>query len=66
MSECSPLVMARLYSDVASAFMVHMSEDAATLDAIGQLEMRAIATDILMPDRAERARLAGEALKAMA
>ncbi len=65
-SECSPLVMARLYSDVASAFMVHMSEDAATLDAIGQLEMRAIATDILMPDRAERARLAGEALKAMA
>jgi len=65
-NECSPVVMAELYSDVASAFMVHTTEDQATLDQVAAHGLRPIVTDILMPNRTERARLAGEALEAMA
>lgn len=65
-NECSPVVMARLYRDVASVFMVHHTEPPETLAAITELGLRPVATDILMPDRTERARLAREALEAMA
>jgi LPPG:FO 2-phospho-L-lactate transferase len=64
--ECSPVVMAELYSDVAGAFMVHTTEDPATIAAIEAYDMRPVSTDILMPDRAGRARLAQEALEALA
>lgn len=65
-NECSPVVMAELYRDVASAFMVHSSEDQAILDQVAAHGLRPVVTDILMPNRTERARLAGEALEAMA
>lgn len=63
--ECSPRVMAELYRDVAGTFVVHVDEDAATLAAIEELGVRAVARDILMPNRTERARLAREVLEVM-
>lgn len=64
-SECSPTVMADLYRDVAATFVVHDEEDAATLSAITSLGVRPVARDILMPDRAQRARLASEVLEVL-
>jgi len=64
-SECSPVVMARLYADVAATFLIHDTEPAEVHDAIGAMDVRPVGTDILMPDRAERARLAAEALEAV-
>lgn len=65
-NECSPLVMATMYADVASAFVIHGSETAEVRDAIAARGIRPVVTDILMPDRAHRARLAGEVLESMA
>jgi LPPG:FO 2-phospho-L-lactate transferase len=64
-SECSSTQMARLYADVASVFLLDM-RDADEADDIAALGLRPVVTDILMPDRDQRARLAGEVLAAMA
>lgn len=63
--ECSPVVMARLYADVAGTFLIHSSEPPAVHEQIRALGVRPVATDILMGDRNERARLAREALEAL-
>ncbi len=65
-NECSSVTMAALYRDVASAFVIHHTEGPEVHDAIAAVGVRPVATDILMPDRAERARLAGEVLESMA
>ncbi len=63
--ECSPVSMARLYADVAATFLIHDTEPPDVHAAIAALDVRPVAADILMPDRDERARLAGEALEAV-
>lgn len=65
-NECSSTIMASLYADVASAFVIHDTEGTEVHAAIASHDMRPVATDILMPDRVQRARLAGEVLEAMA
>ena len=63
-TECSAVVMARLYADVAATFLIHDSEPAATVAAVAASGTRPVRCDILMGDRAGRARLAGDALEA--
>jgi LPPG:FO 2-phospho-L-lactate transferase len=63
--ECSATQMARIYADVAAAFVLDAS-DAAEAPAIAALGVRPVLADALMPDRPARARLAGEALEALA
>lgn len=63
--ECSALQMARIYADVAGTFVLD-SADAAETAAVEALGVRPVLTDVLMPDRASRARLAGECLAAVA
>lgn len=65
-SECSARVMARLYADVAGTFLIHESEPSDVHEAIAAMGVRAVASDILMGDRAARARLAGIALETLA
>jgi LPPG:FO 2-phospho-L-lactate transferase len=62
--ECSALQMARIYADVAATFLLDDRDagEAATVAAVG---VRPVVTDILMPDRAARARLADAALAAV-
>lgn len=62
--ECSSTQMARMYADVASVFLLD-TRDADEAGAIAALGMTPIVTDILMPDRDQRARLAREVLAAM-
>ena len=64
-AECSATQMARIYADVAATFVLD-STDAAEAPAIEALGVRPVLTDALMPDRPARARLAGEALEAVA
>jgi LPPG:FO 2-phospho-L-lactate transferase len=62
--ECSATQMARLYADVAATFVL----DGADVDeapAIEALGVRPVTTDILMPDRSQRQRLAHEVLSTM-
>jgi LPPG:FO 2-phospho-L-lactate transferase len=61
--ECSATQMARIYADVAAAFVLD-DADAGEVPAIEALGVRAVLTDALMPDRAARARLAATALEA--
>jgi len=63
-TECSAAVMARLYADVIATFLIHESEPAATAAAVAASGIRPVQCDILMSDRAGRARLAREALEA--
>jgi LPPG:FO 2-phospho-L-lactate transferase len=63
--ECSALQMARIYADVAGAFVLDAS-DADEAAAIAALGVRPALADALMPDRPARARLAAEALEALA
>jgi LPPG:FO 2-phospho-L-lactate transferase len=63
--ECSATQMARIYADVAGTFVLD-SSDAAEAPAVDALGVRPVLTDVLMPDRPARARLAGEALGALA
>jgi LPPG:FO 2-phospho-L-lactate transferase len=63
--ECSSTQMARLYADVAGTFLLDV-RDAAEAEAVAALGVRPVVTDILMPDREQRARLAREALEAVA
>ena len=56
--------MARLYADVVATFVLD-DADADEIPAIEALGVRAVATDILMPNRLRRQRLAGEVLQAV-
>ncbi len=62
--ECSATQMARMYADVAATF-VFDAADAGETAAIETLGMRPVVTDILMPDRGQRERLAAEVLHAV-
>jgi LPPG:FO 2-phospho-L-lactate transferase len=62
--DCSAAVMARLYADVAATFLIHVTEDVDTVAAVAAAGVRPVSCDILMTDRAGRARLAREALEA--
>lgn len=61
--ECSALQMARIYADVAATFVLD-HRDEAEAAAVAALGVRPVLSDALMPDRAARARLAGEVLAA--
>ncbi len=63
--ECSATQMARIYADVAGTFVLHDTDrdEAAVIDGLG---VRAVTTDVLMPDRPSRARLASAVLEAVA
>ena len=64
-TECSPAVMARLYADVAATFLIHSSEPASTMAAVAANGVRPVQRDILMSERADRARLAADTLEAV-
>jgi LPPG:FO 2-phospho-L-lactate transferase len=64
-TECSARVMARLYADVAGTFLIHDTEPTEVVRDVEATGMRAVPCDILMGDRAGRARLAAEALEAI-
>lgn len=61
--ECSATQMARIYADVAATFVLHTTDrdEAAAVAALG---VTPVVTDVLMPDRPARARLAAECLDA--
>lgn len=63
-TQCSAVVMARLYADVAATFLIHDSEPPQTVAAVEDLGIRPILRDILMGDRPARARLAADTLRA--
>lgn len=62
--DCSATQMATLYADVAATFILD-SRDDEEIPSIDALGVRAVATDILMPDRPQRQRLAEEVLRAV-
>jgi LPPG:FO 2-phospho-L-lactate transferase len=64
-TECSATQMARIYAEVCGTFVLDTS-DAAEVPDIEALGVRAVLANALMPDRPARARLAGEALAAVA
>ena len=64
-SECSATQMARIYADVVGAFVLDR-RDASEAPSIGALGVRPVLADALMADRPARARLAAEALEALA
>ncbi len=61
---CSATQMATLYSDVAATFVLD-DRDAAEVAGVEALGVRAVTTDILMPDRPARQRLARDVLAAV-
>ena len=62
--ECSATQMARIYADVAGTFVLD-TRDSGEAAAISALGVRPVLTDVLMPDRPARARLAAEVLEAL-
>ena len=64
-AECSAGQMARIYADVAATFLLHQG-DADETAAVAAAGVRPLVTDVLMPDRAGRARLAAGVLEALA
>ena len=62
-AECSARHMAEIYADVCSTFVIHESDEseAADIEALG---VRPVLTDILMPDRPSRERLARAVIEA--
>jgi LPPG:FO 2-phospho-L-lactate transferase len=64
-TECSATQMARIYADVAATFVLD-ARDEAEQETIAALGVRPVLTDVLLPDRAARARLAGDVLGALA
>ncbi len=62
--ECSARQMARIYADVAGTFVL-ADADAAVAPELEALGVRPVCTDILMPDRPARARLAERVLEAV-
>ena len=63
-AECSATQMARIYADVAATFVLD-TRDEGEADAIAALDVRPVLTDVVMPDRPARARLAAEVLAAL-
>jgi LPPG:FO 2-phospho-L-lactate transferase len=63
--ECSSTQIARLYADVAGTLLLD-TRDVGEVETIAALGLRPVVTDILMPDREQRARLAHETLEAVA
>jgi LPPG:FO 2-phospho-L-lactate transferase len=63
--DCSATQMARIYADVAGIFVLD-ERDAGEVGAIEALGVAPVLADALMPDRPARARLAAEALEALA
>ena len=63
--ECSAAQMARIYADVAATFVLDTrdEDEAKTIAALG---VRPVLTDVLMPDRPARARLAADVLERLA
>jgi len=64
-AECSAGQMARIYADVAATFLLHEGDDDEAV-AVAAAGVRPLVTDVLMPDRAGRARLAAGVLEALA
>ena len=64
-TECSARVMARLYADVAATFLIHHTEPEEVVRDVAATGVRPIVCDILMSDRAGRARLAADTLDAL-
>ncbi len=62
--ECSARQMAAMYADVCGTFVIHES-DANEAAGIEALDVRTVTTDILMPDRASRERLAHTVIAAV-
>lgn len=62
--ECSATQMARMYADVAAAFVLDRRDEGEAA-AVAALGMRPVLTDALMPDAPARARLAATALEAV-
>lgn len=62
--ECSATQMARMYADVAATFVLD-TIDASEAPAIAALGVRPVLTDVLMPDRPQRQRLAEEVIRAV-
>jgi LPPG:FO 2-phospho-L-lactate transferase len=62
--EVSAVGVARLYADIADAFVLDTT-DAALAPAVEALGIRAVVTDTIMTDDAARTRLAGEILGAL-
>ncbi|HZJ29788.1 MAG TPA: 2-phospho-L-lactate transferase, partial [Solirubrobacterales bacterium] len=62
--ECSATQMARMYADVASAFILD-DRDAAEAAAVEALGLRPVLTDALMPDPPARVRLATTTLESL-
>jgi LPPG:FO 2-phospho-L-lactate transferase len=62
--ECSATQMASLYADVAATFVLD-GRDYDEAPAIAALDVRPVLTDVLMPDRPARARLAEATLAAV-
>jgi LPPG:FO 2-phospho-L-lactate transferase len=63
--DCSATQMARIYADVAATFVLD-ERDGGEVGAIEALGVAPVLADALMPDRPARARLAAEALEALA
>jgi LPPG:FO 2-phospho-L-lactate transferase len=63
--ECSATQMARIYADVAGTFVLD-DRDVGEGEAVAGLGVRPVFTDVLMPDRPARARLAAAVLEALA
>ena len=64
-TECSARVMARVYADVAATFLIHYTEPEDVVCDVAATGARPVVCDILMSDRAGRARLAADALDAL-
>jgi LPPG:FO 2-phospho-L-lactate transferase len=62
--EGSATQMARIYADVAATFVLD-TRDEGEAEAIATLGVRPVLTDVLMPDRPARARLAADVLGAL-
>ena len=61
--ECSARQMAEIYADVCATFVIDESDEAEAA-AIEELGVRPVLTDVLMPDRAARERLARVVIEA--
>jgi LPPG:FO 2-phospho-L-lactate transferase len=62
-AECSARQMAEIYADVCATYVIHESDEAEA-PAIEALGVRPVLTDILMPDRPARERLARTVIEA--